>query len=91
MYSPGGTLNALAIALQIAKHSVHRLQLRLLGYLILFATLAFVSECQLRPSRTPSPPVFLPISTHFTATLGILSAPTELKQDSLLCFLKVKP
>ena len=79
MYSPGGTLNALAIALQIAKHSVHRLQLRLLGYLILFATLAFVSECQLRPSRTPSPPVFLPISTHFTATLGIPPASNVLK------------
>ena len=85
MYSPGGTLNALAIALQIAKHSVHRLQLRLLGYLILFAPLAFVSECQSRPSRVSSQLVFLPISTHFTATPGIPSTSVLLKSMSFYC------
>ena len=85
MYSPGGTLNALTFALQIAKHSVHRLQLRLLGYLILFAPLAFVSECQLRPSRVSSHLVFLPISTHFTATPGIPSTSILLKLVSFYC------
>ena len=48
--------------------SNHRLRHGLPGYLILFATHAFVPERQLKPSRPPSPLVFLPISTHFTAT-----------------------
>ena len=47
--------------------STHRLRLGLPGYLIPFATLAFVPQRQLRPSVPLSPPVFLPISTHFTA------------------------
>ena len=56
--------------------SNHRLQRGLPGYLILFATHAFVPQRQLKPSRPPSPLVFLLISTHFTATLGIpLSSP----------------
>ena len=58
--------------------SIHRLRLGLLGYLIPFAPLAFVSECQFRPSRVLSPLVFFPISTHFTATPGIPSASTQL-------------
>ncbi len=58
--------------------SIHRLRLGLLGYLIPFAPLAFVSQCQFRPSRVPSPLVFFPISAHFTATPGIPSAPTVL-------------
>ncbi len=33
-----------------AMFSIHRLRLGLLGYLIPFATLAFVSECQLAVS-----------------------------------------
>ena len=48
--------------------SNHRLQCGLPGYLILFATHTFVPQRQLKPSRPPSPLVFLPISTHFTAT-----------------------
>ena len=47
--------------------SAHRLRPGLPGYLIPFATLAFVPQRQLSPSVPPSPPVFLMISTHFTA------------------------
>ena len=80
-YSPGGILNALATALSGSIQttpSIHRLRLGLLGYLIPFAPLAFVPECQLWSSRAPSPPMFFLISTHFTATPGIPSAPTIL-------------
>jgi hypothetical protein len=51
--------------------SVHRLGPGLPGYLIPFAPLAFAHQRQYRPSSPPSPQVFLPISTHFTATPGI--------------------
>ena len=51
--------------------SIHRLRPGLLGYLIPFATPAFVPQCQLRPSKALTPPMFLLISTHFTATPGI--------------------
>src|SRR5690554_2485334 len=51
--------------------STHRLRLGLPGYLILFAPPAFVPQRQLQSRKPPSPPVFLPISTHFTATPGI--------------------
>jgi hypothetical protein len=55
--------------------SAHRLQPGLPGYLIPFATLAFVPQRQLSPSVPPSPPVFLPISTHFTAPLAVPHTP----------------
>ena len=71
--------------------SIHRLRLGLQGYLIPFATLAFVPQCQFRPSRALSPPVFFPISTHFTATPGVPSAPTVLQLLSFYCFYWVKP
>ena len=46
------------------------------GYLILFAPHAFEPQRQLQSRKPPSPLVFLLISTHFTATLGIpLSSP----------------
>ena len=51
--------------------STHRLGRGLPGYLILFAPHAFVPQRQFRPSKPPSPPVFLHIFTHFTATHGI--------------------
>ncbi len=51
--------------------SIHRLGLGLPGYLILFAPLAFAPQRQLWSSAPLSPHVFLPISTHFTATPGI--------------------
>ena len=57
--------------------SIHRLPLGLPGYLIPFATLAFALQRQYRSRQPPSPPVFLLISTHFTATPGIpLPSPT---------------
>ena len=57
--------------------SIHRLRRGLPGYLILFAPHAFEPQRQLSSSKPPSPLVFLLISTHFTATLGIpLSSPT---------------
>ena len=63
--------------------SIHRLQRGLPGYLILFAPHAFAPQRQLRPSKSPSPLVFFPISTHFTATLGIPLASSALKPCSL--------
>ena len=63
--------------------SIHRLQRGLPGYLILFAPHAFAPQRQLRPSKSPSPLVFLPISTHFTATLGIPLTSSALKLSSL--------
>ena len=56
--------------------SAHRLRCGLPGYLILFAPHTFLPQRQFRSRESPSPPVFLLISTHFTATLGIpLSSP----------------
>ena len=48
--------------------SVQRLRHGLQGYLIPFATHAFVPQRQSLSSKLPSPLVFLLISTHFTAT-----------------------
>src|SRR5215510_15336789 len=73
-YSPGGALNALAAAPRGSiprTPSAHRLQRGLPGYLILFAPHAFASQRQYPTRGPPSPQVFLPISTHFTATPGI--------------------
>ena len=70
---------------------VHRLQRGLPGYLILFAPHAFVPQRQKWPSRPPSPLVFLLISTHSTATLGIPSASAILKTSSFKCTPGVKP
>ncbi len=70
-YSPGGALNALTPA-QMGTNpptpSAQRLRLGLPGYLILFAPPAFVPQRQYRSREPPSPPAFLLISTHFTAT-----------------------
>ena len=76
-YSPGGTLNALAVLYKHKAHkaSVQRLRLGLQGSLIPFAPLAFVPQRQLLPSGLPSLLVFLLISTDFTPTLEIPTAP----------------
>ena len=71
--------------------SNHRLRHGLPGYLILFATHAFVLQRQLKPSRPPSPLVFLPISTHFTATPGIPPTSTSLKLNSFKRSPQVEP
>ena len=72
--SPGGMLIAFCggtEGLCPPTPSIHRLRRGLPGYLILFAPHAFEPERQLLSSKPPSPLVFLLISTHFTATLGI--------------------
>src|SRR5699024_4272192 len=66
-YSPGGVLNALTPALKGGNPptlSTHRLRRGLPGYLILFATHAFEPQRQSQTSKSPSPLVFLHISTH---------------------------
>ena len=93
-YSPGGTLNALAPARRGAiprTPSVHRLLPGLQGNLIPFAPLAFVPQRQLMSRNPPSPLVFLLISTHSTATLGIPLAPPALKLNSLSSSTGVEP
>ena len=71
--------------------SIHRLGLGLPGYLILFAPLAFAPQRQLWSSAPLSPQVFLPISTHFTATPGIPLTSPILKPSSFSCRLRVEP
>ncbi|KAG5599257.1 hypothetical protein H5410_030627, partial [Solanum commersonii] len=92
MSSPGGILNALATkTASIHTPSIHHLRLGLLGYLIPFAPLAFVFQCQCRPNRVLSPLVFFPISTHFTAPPEIPSAPTVLQLGSFHRLSRVEP
>src|SRR5437763_9792971 len=70
---------------------MHRLGRGLPGYLILFATHAFVSQRQQWSRKPSTPQVFLLISTHFTATPGIpLSSPT-LEHSSFRRTLPVEP
>ena len=71
--------------------SNHRLRRGLPGYLILFAPHAFVPQCQLQASKSPSPLVFLLISTHSTATLGIPLTSPALEPISLGSSAEVKP
>src|SRR5660397_122749 len=71
--------------------SIHRLRRGLPGYLILFAPHAFAPQRQLQSSKSPSPLVFLLISTHFTATLGIPLTSPALKPSSFKCMPRVKP
>ena len=84
-YSPGGVLIALTPALEGSippTPSTHRLRPGLPGYLIPFTTLAFAPQCQTQSRKSPSPLVFLLISTHFTATLGIPLSSPALKKCS---------
>ena len=71
--------------------SAHRLRLGLPGYLIPFATLAFVPQRQRQPSEPLSPPVFLQISTHFTVPPGVPLTPAVLEPASIKCSSRVKP
>ena len=70
--------------------SIHRLQRGLPGYLILFAPHAFAPQRQLSSRKPPSPLVFLLISTHFTATLGIPLSSPALKRYSFRCSAEVE-
>ena len=84
-YSPGGILIALTPARKGSippTPSIHRLRPGLPGYLIPFAPLAFEPQRQLQSRKSPSPLVFLLISTHFTATLGIPLPSPALKKGS---------
>ncbi len=69
----------------------HRLRRGLPGYLILFAPHAFAPQRQYQPSKSPSPLVFLQISTHFTATPEIPLASAVLKSASFGCNSQVEP
>ncbi len=87
-------LNALTAALRGGNPltpSTHRLRRGLPGYLILFATHAFAPQRQLQTRESPSPLVFLHISTHFTATRGIPLSSSVLKSPSFQWPLVVKP
>ena len=84
-YSPGGVLIALTPAQKGSippTPSTHRLRRGLPGYLILFAPHAFAPQRQFSSRKSPSPPVFFLISTHSTATLGILLSSPILQPDS---------
>src|SRR5690606_36613728 len=71
--------------------STHRLRRGLPGYLILFATYAFVHQRQLILSNLPSELVFHVISKHFTATLHILVTSHSFKPYSINGNFSVKP
>ena len=71
--------------------SNHRLRRGLPGYLILFAPHAFEPQRQLMSRKPPSPLVFLLISTHSTATLGIPLSSPSLKHNSFKSSSEVKP
>ncbi len=74
-----------------ATPSIHGLGLGLPGYLILLAPLAFAPQRQLWSSAPLSTQVFLPISTHFTATPGIPRTPPTLQHGSFASRLRVEP
>ena len=63
--------------------SVHRLRRGLPGYLIPFATHAFVPQRQYIVSDLPSQSVFYVISMHFTATPHILTTSLQFKTISI--------
>ena len=71
--------------------SIHRLRCGLPGYLILFAPHTFVPQRQFLSRKSPSPLVFLLISTHFTATLGIPLSSPALKKSSFSRSSSVEP
>ena len=84
-YYPGGSLNALASPQKgsiLPKAREHRLGRGLPGYLIPFATHAFVSQRQQTPSILLSLLAFYRVSTDFTPTHGIPDASELLEIDS---------
>src|SRR5690625_6742943 len=87
-YVTGRVLNALTAAPRGGNPltpSTHRLWRGLPGYLILFATHAFAPQRQLQTRESPSPLVFLHISTHFTAPRGIPLSSSLLNSYSFQC------
>ncbi|RLU73545.1 hypothetical protein CTZ27_39035 [Streptomyces griseocarneus] len=57
----------------------------------MFAPHAFAPQRQLRSREPPSPPVFFPISTNFTSTLGIPLSSPALQPPSIKCNSQVEP
>ena len=93
-YSPGGILIALTPAQKGSippTPSIHRLRPGLPGYLIPFAPHAFAPQRQVQSRKSPSPLVFLLISTHFTATLGIPLSSPALKKCSFFPLTGLSP
>ena len=74
-----------------ATPSTHRLRRGLPGYLIPFAPHAFALQCQVPSRKPPSPLVFLPISTHFTATPAIPLPSPALQLDRFESVPQVEP
>ena len=73
---------------EVNAHNIERIEANCLG---MFAPHAFAPQCQLQTRKSPSPPVFLHISTHFTATRGIPLSSSALKSPSFQCNSTVKP
>jgi hypothetical protein len=71
--------------------SVHRLGRGLPGYLIPFATHAFVPQRQKCPSKLPSQLVFLVISTDVTPPPQVLFTSDILYFDSIFTTFLVEP
>jgi hypothetical protein len=69
----------------------HRLRRGLPGYLIPFAPHAVVPDRQEMTSTLPSPLVFPPISTHFTAPPGVPCASSSLKRERFARGPEVEP
>ncbi len=93
-YSPGGALITFASTENLwegPRSSAQRLRLGLPGYLIPFATLAFVPQRQKRPSKPLSPLVFLMISTHFTAPPSVPLTSVSLEHCSIKRSSTVEP
>ena len=73
----------LATETEVPTASVHRLRRGLPGYLIPFATHAFVHQRQYVVGHLPSRSVFYVISMHFTATPHVPATPQRLKTHSI--------
>ena len=69
--------------------SVQCLLLGLHGYLIHFAPLAFILNCQNCPRKMPSLLIVRSRLTHFTATVDILLTSISLQRDSTSCALYI--
>ena len=61
------------------------LLLGLQGYLIPFATLAFIPHCQIRTSKVPSLLLVQPRLTYFTTTSAVLLTSSGPKSISIPC------
>ncbi len=73
----------LATETEVPTASIHRLRRGLPGYLIPFATHAFVHQRQYVVGHLPSRSVFYVISMHFTATPHVPATPQRLKTCSI--------